>query len=258
MDRIIHSTAVDIGSGKRGFRSKDTVAGLPGTVVTAGHMNALQEEILAVIEAADIDPDPGDLTQLLQAIRKLLPRGRQAYYTAGTYNWTVPAWVTRIHAEVIGGGGSGGSISSGFYGGAGGGGGYEEGWFDVTPGTVLAITVGAGGAGAIAAPGNNGGTSFISGLLAATGGLGGTGNGSATLAGGVSGTGTLNNLGLGDGGTGGQLVSGAYAPGTGGGPGGQTGAQSGYPGKGPGGGGGGAGGGFISGPGHDGSVVIHY
>ena len=30
MDRIVHATAVDIGGGKRGFRSKDTVAGVPG------------------------------------------------------------------------------------------------------------------------------------------------------------------------------------------------------------------------------------
>lgn len=35
MDRIDHPTAVDIGGGRRGFRSKDTVAGVPGTVATA-------------------------------------------------------------------------------------------------------------------------------------------------------------------------------------------------------------------------------
>lgn len=69
MDRIVHATAVDIGGGKRGFRSKDTVAGLPGTVVTAGHMNAVQEEIMAVIEKAGLAGNGAILSQLMQAIR---------------------------------------------------------------------------------------------------------------------------------------------------------------------------------------------
>lgn len=69
MDRINHASAVDIGGGRRGFRSKDTVAGLPGTVVTATHLNATQEETMAVIEKAGLAPDAGDLAQLLRAIR---------------------------------------------------------------------------------------------------------------------------------------------------------------------------------------------
>ncbi|HEV2556797.1 MAG TPA: hypothetical protein VGV17_23855 [Bosea sp. (in: a-proteobacteria)] len=73
MDRIIHPTAVDIGGGRRGFRSKDTVAGLPGTVVTAAHMNAQQEEILALIEACGFSPDAAKLYQLLLAVRSQRP-----------------------------------------------------------------------------------------------------------------------------------------------------------------------------------------
>lgn len=69
MDRISHATAVDIGGGRRGFRSKDTVAGLAGTVVTATHMNASQEELMAMIEEAALVPDPLDLTQVAQAVR---------------------------------------------------------------------------------------------------------------------------------------------------------------------------------------------
>jgi hypothetical protein len=69
MDRIVHPTAVDIGGGRRGFRSKDTIAGVPGTVVTATHLNAQQEEFLAVIEKSGLVPSGADLTQLAQAIR---------------------------------------------------------------------------------------------------------------------------------------------------------------------------------------------
>lgn len=69
MDRISHASAVDIGGGRRGFRSKDTVAGLAGTVVTATHMNAGQEEAMALIEAAGLVPDADDLTQVLSATR---------------------------------------------------------------------------------------------------------------------------------------------------------------------------------------------
>jgi hypothetical protein len=79
MDRISHSTAVDIGGGRMGFRSKDTVAGVPGTVATATHLNATQEEMLAVIESAGDDPDPDDLKQIVKVIRG----GRLNWRTAG-------------------------------------------------------------------------------------------------------------------------------------------------------------------------------
>lgn len=69
MDRISHSTAVDIGGGRMGFRSKDTVAGIPGTVLTATHLNAEQEELVGAIEAAGLAPTAGDLTQITQVIR---------------------------------------------------------------------------------------------------------------------------------------------------------------------------------------------
>lgn len=69
MDRITHATAVDIGGGRRGFRSKDTVAGIRGTVVTAGHMNATQEEMVGLIEKSGLAPAAADLTQLAKAMR---------------------------------------------------------------------------------------------------------------------------------------------------------------------------------------------
>lgn len=82
MDRITHSSAVDIGGGRRGFRSKDTVGGVPGTVVTATHMNATQEEMVSLIEKAGLAPDGADLAQLLKAIRSNALNHRVAGGTA--------------------------------------------------------------------------------------------------------------------------------------------------------------------------------
>jgi len=83
MDRIVHATAVDIGGGRRGFRSKDTVAGVPGTVVTATHLNATQEEIVRTIEKAGMVPSGADLEMLLKAVRSHAMNYRAA---SGTVN----------------------------------------------------------------------------------------------------------------------------------------------------------------------------
>lgn len=77
MDRINHPTAIDIGGGRMGFRSKDTVAGIPGTVVPAGWLNPVQEEIVKVIEACGFDPTAADWTQLAQGLQ------------SGALNWAV-------------------------------------------------------------------------------------------------------------------------------------------------------------------------
>lgn len=119
------------------------------------------------------------------------PRNIVSYTTAGTTNFTVPAGVFKIFARVwAGGGGGGGNSASTNAGGGGGGGGYTEGWFDVTPGQVIPVTVGAGGAaGAASSSGvaGTGGSSSVGALCSATGGVGG-GNGTGT--GGVAGSGT--------------------------------------------------------------------
>lgn len=96
MDRINHPTAVDIGGGRMGFRSKDTVAGVPGTVVTATHMNAEQEEIMAVIEAADLVPDDADLAQLLSGTRSQAANYRPAGGTANALTFTSTRPVTAL------------------------------------------------------------------------------------------------------------------------------------------------------------------
>ncbi len=99
MDRISHSTAVDIGGGRMGFRSKDTVGGVPGTVVTATHMNATQEEMLAAIEEAGEVPDPNDLKQIVKVIRG----GRLNWRNAGgTANALTVALAPQLLAYVAG------------------------------------------------------------------------------------------------------------------------------------------------------------
>ena len=82
-------------------------------------------------------------------------------YTGGEQQFTVPEGVTSIIAHLYGGGGGGGY---GAYDGKGGGGGaYIVGELDVTPGSVITLSVGGGAATAI--PGDN------------AGGYGGGGNG---------------------------------------------------------------------------------
>lgn len=81
--------------------------------------------------------------------------GGAVYTSAGTYNYTVPSGVTSLRISLWGAGGGGGGGDSqvvGVYrgeaaGGGGGGGEFHAEEIDVTPGDVLTITVGAGGAG---------------------------------------------------------------------------------------------------------------
>lgn len=69
------------------------------------------------------------------------------YSTAGSFNWTAPAGVTRIHVQVWGGGGGGGGATGCTgYGNGGGGGGYAESILSVTPGISYPVRVGSGGA----------------------------------------------------------------------------------------------------------------
>jgi hypothetical protein len=72
MDRINGSGTVDIGGGRRGWRDENIGAGVEGTELTALWLNMVQEEILKIIEQAGLTANPGDWTQLYQAIGILL------------------------------------------------------------------------------------------------------------------------------------------------------------------------------------------
>ncbi len=71
MDRINGADTIDIGGGRRGFRDENLVTGTAGTVVTALHLNSMQEEVLKVITEAGLVPSDGDWTQLWQALQIL-------------------------------------------------------------------------------------------------------------------------------------------------------------------------------------------
>jgi len=161
--------------------------------------------------------------------------------TSGAGNWTVPAGVSRIKVMCAGGGGGGGGGSSSFGGGGGGGGTLISDVLSeilsVTPGQVIAYSVGVGGSGGNSATGNaegggpGGSTSFggATTRLGSTGGAGGSNTsypgqaGSGPTPGGVTGqNGTIqmssSNYTYGDwlGGYGGGYYMGAGGGGTGG------------------------------------------
>jgi hypothetical protein len=103
----------------------------------------------------------------------------------GTFNWTCPTGVTKVMVSVIAGGGGSGNGPGGNNGGTGG---TAIGIYTVTPGTVYAVTVGAGGAGS-STTGTAGGSSSFSSLATATGGTAGSasvvGNGGAGSSGNI-------------------------------------------------------------------------
>lgn len=73
--------------------------------------------------------------------------GTQTWTTAGSYSFTVPNGVYSISAIITGGGGGGGGEGGGYHGGGGGAGGFGVVVnIPVTPGQVIPVTVGAGGA----------------------------------------------------------------------------------------------------------------
>lgn len=171
-------------------------------------------------------------------------------YNSGAGNFTVPCGVTSITVQIWGGGGAGGGDGTNdSNGGSGGGaGGYSTATIAVTPGQVIAYSVGAGGAANSGnnAGGNGGNTTF--GALTANGGKGGSPNGANAGTAGDGGTasgGTTNTSGAdgvdrtlngNTGGAGGNAAGGGGTGGAGG-----ADAADGTDGNAPGGGGGGAG-----------------
>lgn len=189
---------------------------------------------------------------------------------AASGNFVVPTGVTTVRVEVTGGGGAGGYHIS-MPGGGGGAGGKAVGIVTgLTPGQVIAVSVGAGGV-PPSGPGTGGigGASMFANLQGngGAGGVGGTVTGLISNAGGAGGAATGGQLNI-AGSVGTDAVAVAYRGGDGGGPGngrGASGANPGIPASSYGGGGGGGGCSVTSGtPGSPGGagggglVVIEY
>ncbi|WP_116893732.1 phage tail protein [Pseudomonas syringae] len=143
-------------------------------------------------------PAPGDVSkQIVNAefLRSEMSRLKSIVRFTANGNWSCPDGVTTIWVSGSAGGGGGGSGGGLSQQGAGGGGGGNAGQFvlaeaiTVVPGTVYAITIGAGGA---------------AGATAASGAAGKNGG-----AGGVTRFGTLLGLAAGGGGAGGDITTGA-------------------------------------------------
>lgn len=81
MDRINGAATVDIGGGRRGFRSEDLPGGTEGTEVTDLFLNMVQEEIIKVVEDEGIVLNPADWTQLSQALARRLSRRNSHCWT---------------------------------------------------------------------------------------------------------------------------------------------------------------------------------
>ena len=195
----------------------------------------------------------------------------QIFTNSGTL--TVPAGVTQMWATGCGGGAGGGASNGTGHSGGGGGGGAAAVVgppFTVTPAHLLAITIGAYGAGGSGAAGSNGGTTTLVDSSTATtitvlaGGNGGaegttssnTTGGTAGGSGGIAGsTGHLQLSGDGEGGAGGACLLGAGAPGVSGALGGNTAGQFG---GGGGGGGSGSAGGSSGGNGAPGFMRLEW
>lgn len=270
MDRIHHPSAIATppsvdAHATPGYPTEgNPIGGIEATVMTAWIGHSLIEEQRAVIVAAGITPDKATLTQLRQAIAVLIGKSMQVFLASGSF--TVPAGVYRIRGRVWGGGGGGGGGGAGGAGSGGGGGGYAEGWYDVTPGQVIAVTVGAAGTAGIqsGANGGAGGSSSLGSLLSATGGAGGLSTTTSVKAGVAGGTGTGGAVNITGQPTAASYQIGSTFLGSGGGGGGLGGAgtpqtvDNGLNGMFPGGGASGSVGGWNGGAGAAGLVIVEW
>jgi hypothetical protein len=167
-------------------QSGDWPASAPALV----QWNGTDYVILSLISPASI------ATEISQNF--YLPQGLyQTFTTSGT--WVVPTGVYKIFVRLWGsGGGGGGAINNGASSAAGNPGGYSEGYFAVTPGSTLTITIGAAGSGGSSSGSNAtaGATTSVSPLgIQSTGGGGGFGANGAVQ------TGTTGGPGVGSGGS---------------------------------------------------------
>lgn len=63
------------------FVNEDVVAGLPGSLIPATWGNSVTDELLNVVKSAGLEPSEADVTQLLQAMKKLSQAGEDKHAT---------------------------------------------------------------------------------------------------------------------------------------------------------------------------------
>lgn len=89
MDRVNGADFVDIGGGRRGFRSQNLGDGVAGTEVTAAFLNGAQESLVGTIETAGLAPDTADWSLFGKARRML--RLRETLVDVGGGGVTIAA-----------------------------------------------------------------------------------------------------------------------------------------------------------------------
>lgn len=150
-----------------GRRLVDTINNLErDLVVTENGAHTQKTAIITVYTAGGSSPLYTQTVSKDKVVLSEAPSGKATYTAPGAYNWTVPTNVTTVFLSMTGGGGGGGAGVTTFndvgtipgqplnssvitsYGGFGGGGGqaYVRYPVTVTPGQLIPITVGAGGA----------------------------------------------------------------------------------------------------------------
>jgi hypothetical protein len=142
---------IDCGPGQRGIVHIDGSPLAPGDMVHGGVavMVYIDTEFQLtnphVVAGTLITGAPGSGAEVIQYITNQYMgfQGMWGRDAAGTYDWTVPDGVQKVMLELWAGGGPGWP-----YGGddwrKGGDGGYVRGTFDVVPGTLMRVTIGAG------------------------------------------------------------------------------------------------------------------
>lgn len=148
----------------------------PVPVRMLGGADILPNQLVAGIVVLTYD---GATWQVLSVTPSIFSRGGYQWFV-NSASFTVPPGVFFITAECVGGGGGGGGTSTTGAAATGGNGGARGiGRYAVTPGQVIPVTVGQGGAAAAAGAQNGfaGGASSFGSMLTANGGFGGVGSG---------------------------------------------------------------------------------
>jgi hypothetical protein len=106
MDRINSTNMATLMPGsRRGWQDQNLANGVSGTEFNAVYQNAVQEELMAVIEGVGLTADAGNWTQLLQALKRLT-RSSYQYIPYSVYGGAVtisPDWAGRMVINAFGG-----------------------------------------------------------------------------------------------------------------------------------------------------------